>query len=50
LKNAKNLKKNTKKTREKFKRSGEKSFRNLSRLLHLNLNFVKFIEMGPKSH
>jgi hypothetical protein len=42
------IQENTKKTREKIKRSGEKSFPNLSRLLHLN--FVKFIEMDPKAH
>jgi hypothetical protein len=42
--------KNTKKTREKFKRSGEKSFPNINRLLHLNLNFIKFIEMDPNAH
>jgi hypothetical protein len=38
------------KIRENFKRSGEKSFPNLNRLLHLKLNFVKFIEIGPNAH
>jgi hypothetical protein len=39
--------KNTKKTRENCNKSGENFISNFDRLIHLILNFVKYVQIGP---